>query len=603
MLFKIFEGVFMFIKFKRFRDFSIRTKLIIGFLTILLPLVLILSIVFYSYSAEIVLKQSLEQTREIVEQFSISLDNYMGLMRNKMEILADSPTIQEELNTHQDKEDIKNDSFYSRNKRIRRIMLQIYSSVTMNDVEIYGINETNHYLSLWSKKYEMPDKDILFENANLSKGRSVLVNNINDADTIQMIKMVKDLQTYKPIGYIRFGLKRNYIEKMAKNINFGSDGSVVIFDENLNKISGIAHDSALSKLLKEKPSIGNFSYSEGKNEYTAVHIHSDSTGWTTVGVIPLRYINKDLAGIQYLTVIIIVLTIIIGVTVSVIIAQSLILPLENTVNALEKFSRGDFAVRLKENRCDEIGKLNRIFNKAIKEINELMQKVTQSKILNKEMEFKTLQSQMNPHFLYNTLDTINWLAFKEKQTEICNLVAAISSLIRASISNKKSIITIEQELDYVKNYIYIQHIRYKDRFDIIYDIDESLLKQAVPKLIIQPIVENAIIHGIENSKNKNLLYISVKRENECIIIIVKDTGIGMTDEKVSELLKEPLNAEGDEQKAHTNLGLYAVHKRIQLMYGDLYGLTVQSQAGEGTTVTLHIPFTKKQEMFYRQSPH
>ena len=592
----------MFFKFKRFRDFSIRTKLIIGFLAILLPLVLILSIVFYSYSAKIVLKQSLEQTREIVEQFSISLDNYMGLMRNKMEILADSPTIQEELNTHQDKEDIKNDSFYSRNKRIRRIMLQIYSSVTMNDVEIYGINETNHYLSLWSKKYEIPDKDILFENANLSKGRSVLVNNINDADTIQMIKMVKDLQTYKPIGYIRFGLKRNYIEKMAKNINFGSDGGIVIFDENLNKISGIAHDSVLSKLLKEKPSIGNFSYSEGKNEYTAVHIHSDSTGWTTVGVIPLRYINKDLAGIQYLTVIIIVLTIIIGVTVSVIIAQSLILPLENTVNALEKFSRGDFAVRLKENRCDEIGKLNRIFNKAIKEINELMQKVTQSEILNKEMEFKTLQSQMNPHFLYNTLDTINWLAFKEKQTEICNLVAAISSLIRASISNKKSIITIEQELDYVKNYIYIQHIRYKDRFDTIYDIDESLLKQAVPKLIIQPIVENAIIHGIENSKNKNLLYISVKRENECIIIIVKDTGIGMTDEKVSELLKEPLNAEGDEQKAHTNLGLYAVHKRIQLMYGDLYGLTVHSQAGEGTTVTLHIPFTKKQEIFYRQSP-
>ena len=592
----------MFFKFKRFRDFSIRTKLIIGFLTILLPLVLILSIVFYSYSAEIVLKQSLEQTREIVEQFSISLDNYMGLMRNKMEILADSPTIQEELNTHQDKEDIKNDSFYSRNKRIRRIMLQIYSSVTMNDVEIYGINETNHYLSLWSKKYEIPDKDILFENANLSKGRSVLVNNINDADTIQMIKMVKDLQTYKPIGYIRFGLKRNYIEKMAKNINFGSDGGVVIFDENLNKISGIAHDSVLSKLLKEKPSIGNFSYSEGKNEYTAVHIHSDSTGWTTVGVIPLRYINKDLAGIQYLTVIIIVLTIIIGVTVSVIIAQSLILPLENTVNALEKFSRGDFAVRLKENRCDEIGKLNRIFNKAIKEINELMQKVTQSEILNKEMEFKTLQSQMNPHFLYNTLDAINWLAFKEKQTEICNLVAAISSLIRASISNKKSIITIEQELDYVKNYIYINHIRYKDRFDIIYDIDESLLKQAVPKLIIQPIVENAIIHGIENSKNKTLLYISVKCENECIVIIVKDTGIGMTDEKVSELLKEPLNAEGDEQKAHTNLGLYAVHKRIQLMYGDLYGLTVHSQAGEGTTVTLHIPFTKKQEIFYRQSP-
>ena len=141
--------------FKKFRDFNIRTKLIIGFLATLLPLVLILSVAFYTYSAKIILKQSLEQTRETVEQFSNSLDNYMTLMSNKMEVLADNPTIQEELNTSSDEVNVESDSFYSRNKQIKRIMLQAYSSITMNDMELYGINGTNYYLSLWSDKHEI----------------------------------------------------------------------------------------------------------------------------------------------------------------------------------------------------------------------------------------------------------------------------------------------------------------------------------------------------------------------------------------------------------------------------------------------------------------
>ena len=586
--------------FKKFRDFNIRTKLIIGFLATLLPLVLILSVAFYTYSAKIILKQSLEQTRETVEQFSNSLDNYMTLMSNKMEVLADSPTIQEELNTSSDEVNVESDSFYSRNKQIKRIMLQAYSSITMNDMELYGINGTNYYLSLWSDKHEIPYEDILFVKADLAKGKWVLINNTNDEDTLQLIKLVKDLQTYKPIGYIRIGLKRSYIEKMTNHISFGNDGSIAILDADLERIGGAVEESLVSKMSEETSSQGNFSYEEGGSECTVVYIHSNITGWDTVGLIPLEYIKKDLVGIQYLTVVLIVFAIIIGITISIAIAQSLVSPLENTVNALERFSRGDFEVRLKENRADEIGKMNRVFNKAIKDINELMQKVTHVEILNKEMEFKTLQSQMNPHFLYNTLDTINWLAFKEEQMEICNLVTAISNLIRVSISNKQSIITLEQELNYVKDYLYIQHVRYKDRFDTIYDIDESLLNQTVPKLIIQPIVENAIIHGIENTKNKNLLYISIKYENECIDIVVKDTGIGMTEEKVSELLKESTTVENGELEIHTNLGLYAVHKRLKFMFGDLYGLNIQSKEGNGTTVILHIPYTKEPQKLYKQ---
>ncbi|WMC93250.1 cache domain-containing sensor histidine kinase [Kineothrix sp. MB12-C1] len=585
---------------KKFRDFNIRTKLIIGFSFILLLLVLILVVAFYTYSAKIILKHSLEQTRETVEQFSNSLDSYMTLMSNKMEVLADSPTIQEELNTPPNEANIESDSFYSRNKQIRRIMLQAYSSITMNDMELYGANGTSYYLSLWSDKHEIPNEDILFAKADLAKGKWVLINDQNDEDTLQIIKLVKDLQTYKPIGYIRIGLKRSYIEKMTSNISFGNDGSIAILDANMERISGVVGESLITKMSGETSSQGNFLYEEGSSECTVVYTHSNITGWDTVGFIPLEYIKKDLAGIRNLAVVLIVFAIIIGISVSIAIAQSLVSSLENTANALERFAQGDFEVRLCENRADEIGKMNRVFNKAIKDINELMQKVTQGEILNKEMEFKTLQSQMNPHFLYNTLDTINWMAFKEKQIEICNLVTAISNLIRASISNKQSIITLEQELNYVKDYLYIQHVRYKDRFDTIYDIDDSLLNQTVPKLIVQPIVENAIIHGIENTQSKNFLYISVKRENESIDIIVKDTGIGMSEEKISELLKEPITAETGESEVHTNLGLYAVHKRLKFMYGDSYGLIIRSKEGEGTTVILHIPYIQEPQKLYKQ---
>jgi len=293
------------------------------------------------------------------------------------------------------------------------------------------------------------------------------------------------------------------------------------------------------------------------------------------------------------------LVVIIGMVVSMFIARGLVSPIEDTADALERFSEGDFEVRLSEERTDEIGKMNVVFNKAIRDIKELMQRVTQAEILKKEMEFKTLQSQMNPHFLYNTLDAINWMAFKEGQTEICNLISAISNLMRISISNKQSLILLEQELGYVRDYLYIQNTRYKDRIETVYDIDESLLNQVIPKLIIQPIVENAIVHGIEKSYGKSTLYISAIRMGSNIDIIVKDTGVGMPEDKVQNLLKEPEVVKSS-SAAHTNLGMYAVHKRIQFLYGEDYGLNVQSIEGEGTTVVIRIPYLEDPQKIYEK---
>ncbi len=584
---------------KRYQNFSIWKKLMLGFLVELIPICIILVVSLYTYSADIILDKTLEQTSETVEQFSNSLDNYMTLIINKMEIMADSPIIQEELNAESDEVNIVSDSFYSRSKQIRRIMIQEYSSVTMNDMELYGMNGASYYFSVWSQKREIENEDELFRKADEARGRWVLVNEDETNDTLHVIKLIKDLQTYKPIGYVRIGLKRDYIDKMTSNISFGSNGNITILDEQDRIISGKIDDILMSYMVQEKSSEGSFEYGRGKSKCIAVYVHSNITGLDTIGLIPMEYLGRELVGIQSVSIVLIVLAVLIGILVSMYIARGLVSPIEDTADALEQFSKGDFEVRLPEDRSDEIGKMNIVFNKAIKDIKELMQKLTQAEILEKEMEFKTLQSQMNPHFLYNTLDAINWMAFKEGQTEICNLVSAISNLMRISISNRQSLIPLEQELGYVRDYLYIQNMRYKGRLKTVYDVDESLLNQVVPKLIVQPIVENAIVHGIEGSHGKNTLYISAIRIGSNIDIIVRDTGVGMSEEKVQNLLKEP-EAVKSSNASHTNLGMYAVHKRLKFLYGEDYGLTVQSMEGEGTTVVIRIPYLENSQKIYEK---
>ncbi len=226
---------------KKYRNFSIWTKLMIGFLAVLIPIASMLVIVLYTYSSNIISQKTLEQTSETVEQFSNSLDNYMTLMINKMEIMTDSPVIQEELNAEEDEVNVVSDSFYARSKQIRRIMIQQYSSVTMNDMELYGMNGASYYFSVWSQKREIENEDELFRKADEARGRWVLVND-ETGDTLQIIKLIKDLQTYTPMGYVRIGLKRDYINKMTGNISFGSDGSITILDEQDKIISGEIDD-------------------------------------------------------------------------------------------------------------------------------------------------------------------------------------------------------------------------------------------------------------------------------------------------------------------------------------------------------------------------
>lgn len=567
------------------KRYSLRTQFCICFLVVLIPMGLIFMIIPYRYSSAIITRMAREQTTETIEQITSSFDSYLELMVNKLEILGNSPVVQEELVAASSEVNQTSGNFYSRARQIRRLMLQEYYSISINDIEITGLNGAEYLVSV-NNQHSAYDATALQSLAEESQGHWVLYDS---SGQLQLAKLIKELQTGTPLGYVRISLRQDYLEKLVSGVTFGSDGMVMVIDENGHVLCGEHADYYAAVSHAVTGTQGSFDASVDRIRSMVIYNRSSNTGWTTIAFVPYRYLYRDLRSLQMIILFFSVLLFCASVFLSRLIGRLFVQPIEDTDNALLQFSTGDFTVRLDENRRDEIGQMNRVFNKTIADVQSLMHRVTQADILTREMEYKTLQSQMNPHFLYNTLDIINWMAFKKKDLDICNMVSAISSLTRASISRKQSIVSLEQELQYVKDYLYIQHVRYQNRLEVIYDVDASLYTQMIPKLIIEPIAENAVIHGIEDSEETNLISISAHRLDDDVLLCVSDTGVGMTQEKADSLLQEQ-QADSNDATYHTNLGIYAVNRRIKYLYGDSYGICIQSQPQKGTCVRIRIPY-------------
>ncbi|MCP1109554.1 sensor histidine kinase [Ohessyouella blattaphilus] len=258
--------------------------------------------------------------------------------------------------------------------------------------------------------------------------------------------------------------------------------------------------------------------------------------------------------------------------------------------AMKSVGEHNYEIKIKEYKDPEINSLAVAFNEMVTEIKELIQNKYESQILLKDMEINFLQHQINPHFLFNVLFTIQIKAKQCKDETIYKMVSALSSLLRASIQTKNTdMITVQQELDYTEFYLYLQTIRFEGR--IVYHIDieeDSLCSKTIPKFIIEPIVENAVIHGIENMENVGRIEISLRRQGDNLLILVKDDGIGFD---VKEYLKTWDKADESEANISTRekIGLRNVHLRIQHIYGEEYGIDIESERDKGTSIQIKVP--------------
>ena len=262
-------------------------------------------------------------------------------------------------------------------------------------------------------------------------------------------------------------------------------------------------------------------------------------------------------------------------------------PITDLCEMTERFAGGDFTVSYHTNRNDEMETLARSFNSMVGEIETLVDDIHREQENAKEAELRLLQEQINPHFLYNTLDAIIWLTESGESKKAVSMIQELSSFFRISLSKGESQITINDERGHVRSYLEIQHYRYQDIMEYSIDFDESILDYHIQKLTLQPIVENALYHGIKNKRGMGLIKVTGRESGNDIVFTIEDNGIGMNEEQL-EKLRGLIAGKNLDDRQH-GFGMANVEKRLEMQYGKGYGMSVESVYGEGTTVTVRIP--------------
>lgn len=386
----------------------------------------------------------------------------------------------------------------------------------------------------------------------------------------------------KIIGYIEIGTPISVIEKIMNDVFITPNAFFVMLDNN-NDIVYSAYDRDIpdnlsADMAEYSPSDSNKSRRE--HGYYLLSTSNEISNFKLFASVPSKDIFSLIYNTERTTLIMLICCIILSFILSLPIAYSISSPIVNLSSAM-KMSRGNkFRTVLETDRTDEIGALYTSFNDMLREINNLIDSVYKSNLALKEAELDLLQANINPHFLYNTLDTINWLAVVNKQDKIALMARSLANVFRFSLSRGESVIPLKNEIDMLENYINIQKIRLGDKVDIIYDINPEIYSYRSIKIILQPIVENAFLHGIQQSNTKLTITIKAEIINNDIIFLIRDNGSGIDTVKIDEIL----NAENP-QKGY---GIRNVNKRIKLYYGKEYGLFYANNSAGGTDVTIKI---------------
>ena len=262
-------------------------------------------------------------------------------------------------------------------------------------------------------------------------------------------------------------------------------------------------------------------------------------------------------------------------------------PIRELSKVTDQVARGDLSVRMEAGVGAEVGVLSESLNSMIDKINELLVQVTDEQIRLRNAEFELLQSQINPHFLYNTLDTIVWLAESGDMKKVVSMVESLSNFFRTSLNQGKELVTIEEELKHVRSYLEIQQVRYQDILEYDIDVPEELNGYLIPKITIQPLVENALYHGIKNKRGLGKITLSGQKLDDSFELLVNDNGIGMSAERLNQVRDRISNA--DDNADNGVFGLHNVNERIRLKFGDDFGISIDSTYMEGTTSCVRLP--------------
>lgn len=379
--------------------------------------------------------------------------------------------------------------------------------------------------------------------------------------------------------------------KGVKSVNFivDSKGQVISFPDKQYIGTKIPEDTTVSYnsgVHKYSELVSNVSLFRG-NSIITNELADEKTGWTLVNAVDQSYLFDKVYMTQSLTILFGIFTLLFSIVVIFYVLRNFSKSMGKILHAMKTAQEGELSVRVElDDDGDEMSAIAARFNKMIYKINQLVEEVRAATFKQKEAEIRALEAQINPHFLYNTLDAINWMAIEKDEHEISNMLKSLAQILRYSVNKSNSIVKLREEIEWLKKYIYLQQTRFNYSFECHMDVDEKVLDCNIHKLLFQPFIENVIIHGFEGLKSGGILKIGIKDMDETIQITIEDNGKGI-DEETVEALNSARNI-GIETKG-SGLGVKNVFNRIKMYYGQNGSWKVSSNLGEGTVIYLNIP--------------
>lgn len=585
----------------KFFSLKIRSKFFVSYFFLITLSIVFISIPIFKIYENDKISSSMNYSQELAQQVSYNLaysvkdfeDNILLKIRGYNNLFDDL-----------------NASDYTSSKRLFDFSFNLaYSKKDVQEIYVENMDRKYYTFSKTNDK-EVESKIINYINENryriISKLGAVEWFTVSDVpDSVFMSRAILDVDTLKVKGILIVGVSKDYFSDIYKNLGGVEDRKLAIYFEEGNLIYSEGDQNISQEYVKDytliKGNIVNNYLTYNGEKYLVAHSNSSNKEWTILNIISEKNLFHSVNIMKNAIISICIFFLIIAFFAAFYISKGMSSNIRMLHKNIVLLRKGNFDINTKPKNSDEIGDLALEFNKMVLQLNNLINKVSDEKIAKEKAEYKALQAefnalqaQMNPHFLYNVLEAINSIAKIEGQKTISEVVTKLGTVLRTSLSNKNRMISLEEELNYVKSYLDIQKVMLQDRIEVEFDIDDDVLKYNVPKLVLQPIVENSIVHGVDNVRQNGVIVISAYKDSN-LIIKVSDNGCGIDEDILNNLLSEQIKEEYSKNN-HTRIGIKSVDKRVKILYGQEYGLKIYSEKNIGTTVEIILPASEGEKL-------
>lgn len=591
------------------RNINIFNRLLIMFIFATMLPIVFYGILSYNKSSKVIQEGIGKSLESMLKQICFNIEEKIEKVRNDSIEISYMDEIQDILINYRDYTPrMKYNTKVTITEKMSRkyVFDNIVSEITLytlqgDAVNVYGsdafrLNLKEDKLKIFLQECRESNGRCIFKAMNENYEVRIASGVNLERKNIVLGKAIKNKKDGNIIGYMIMTIKEGVISNIYSDLADNMSAEMFVMDEDNIVISSAESSTKVGSVYKNNDIIHRISDNrylyQTEKESKIVYNKMINKTWCLVCIVPYTYLYTDLEPITRNFIYVGIFGIAFGIVITAIVSYSIVSPINRTIVGIKEFETGHMDISLKEDGNDEITILARQFNKMAREISKLLENIRKAERQKRKLEIQALQAQINPHFLANTLNTVSFIARMKNEKTIVTLVNAIIDLLRGSMKNDDNLQTVADEIELLKNYIIIQDYRMMSKFDVDFNIDPLIENNLMPRFILQPIVENAIIHGIEPSNRRGLIKIDGYVKKRCMVFEITDNGVGIAKSAFSKILN---NKKNDEKERFTGIGIGNVNSRIKLLFGDQYGVELKSEENEYTTIIIKLPVRKRGE--------